>query len=184
MGKTIAQELFAIAEEQGGTVSGYPRTIAGAVDALTDALAGSDVDSGRTIAQAVNALGDYIGGGSVSLGNMAVLNTVDFSGDEVADCYIGTVKCASLVPGGLSCVAGGVNVEIFDEGISELGTVTAVTKAGYAPSDTPTEEVPFTDFTAEIDEDWECLKITFTMPNVAMSSQGGVGLIRFTYSNK
>ena len=63
MGKTIAQELFTIAEAQGGTASGYPRTIAGAVDALTDALAGSDVDSGRTIAEAVAVMGEYIGGG-------------------------------------------------------------------------------------------------------------------------
>lgn len=66
MGKTIAQELFAIAEAQGGTASGYPHTIAGAVDALTDALAGSDVDSGRTIAEAVAVMGEYIGGGGGS----------------------------------------------------------------------------------------------------------------------
>lgn len=64
MGKTIAQELFTIAEAQGGTAEGYPRTIAGAVDALTDALAGSDVDSGRTIAEAVAVMGEYIGGGA------------------------------------------------------------------------------------------------------------------------
>lgn len=74
MGKTIAKELFDIAEAQGGSTAGYPPTIAGAVDALTDALAGSDVDSGRTIAEAVAVMGEYIGGGGGSIGAPCLIN--------------------------------------------------------------------------------------------------------------
>ena len=184
MGKTITQEIAAIVDAQGGSIEGYPTTIAGTLDALADTLAGSDVETGRSIADSVRAVGEHIGGGGgASLGNMAVLNTQDFSGGEIAICYIGTAQCVSLVPGNSSLIAGGVNVEIFDEGISELGTVSAVTIVDANPGE-DLQEVPFTDFTAVIDEDWECLKISFTMPNIAKNSQGSVGLIRFTYSGK
>lgn len=63
MGKTITQEIAAIVDAQGGSIEGYPTTIAGTLDALADTLAGSDVETGRSIADSVRAVGEHIGGG-------------------------------------------------------------------------------------------------------------------------
>jgi hypothetical protein len=58
---TIAQEINAITEAQGGTATG--QTIAEAVNALADTLAGEDVAGGRTITDAISKLAPYVGGG-------------------------------------------------------------------------------------------------------------------------
>lgn len=123
---TIAQEINAITEAQGGTATG--QTIAEAVNALADTLAGEDVAGGRTIAEAVHNIAPYVGGGGggASVGDLVAVPQITLSvpqvGPKPADFYFGPVPTsmyrldgkvllkwpAQTTPPGVDFVAAGI----------------------------------------------------------------------------
>lgn len=161
MGKTIAQELFAIAEAQGGTIAGYPRTIAGAVDAVTDALAGSDVDSGRTIAEAVAVMGEYIGGGGSATKTLKI-EWLSSKPSVAAITYDGSKDLSTLVVKGNSSAGWTTDAPVGQQIIITTSTAMDTTSPSFKCDGS---DIPYHFYSSD-------KKVNFVMPDGEMTVSG------------